>query len=1000
MKWLAPLRRLMSHNSHNLPARHSRSRGRRIVLALEYLEDRTLPTVLTVGAGDVNGLIAAINTANTDGLGDTIQLTAGSTYNLTLTGVNNTTNGPNGLPVITAAGVTIETTVSGQGATIEGAGTANSFRLFDVASGSNVTLKDLTLMDGVATGSQAQGGALFNNGGNVTMTNVVFKNNQANAGVGQSAQGGAIYSSGGSLILNNCTVSANTAAGGAGANGAASAGHHNGGATGTGGAGQGGGIYAASGSLTLTNDTLAWDFLETFTNKGAQAGQGGGLYNAAATINLANTIIAINEVFDTAGSTNTPSGFDDLASSVVTSSEPNLIGSNAADPAYAPATAPLGTGTSRLFAAPVTSFLGINGQFVGNNGGPTPTLLLVANSPASGAGDASTGAGSPLAQIAAAEGVSIANATDQRGLPRVVNNQIDIGATQGGQAQSSGTTTDLSSSTSGSSVFGQSVTFTATVTAASGNTPTGSVDFTDTTTGQDLGSFTLQQVNGVAQASVTLSSLTAISHVIEAAYTSDNSSAFANSNSPTLTQVVNKATPTVSVSDAGGVYHGSPFAATATMAGVVAGVDTTPAASLEGVTPTLDYKLLNPDGTVAQDLGATAPTNTGAYSVIASFAGSADYTNASAQTTFQITQANTSTTLNASANPSIVGQSVTLTASVSVQSSGAGTPTGTVTFQDGSTVLGTGTLQVVNGVDQATFTTSTLAVRNHSITAVYSGDTNFVTSSSTTLSQAVDYATTTTLSAPSSSVFGQAITLRATVKAVVANAGTPTGTVTFRDGSTVLGTATLQVVNGVDQATLKVSSLAVGSHSLTAVYGGDSNFAVSTSPAVSEKVNQANSKTTLSSSASSAVWGQSVTFTATVSTVSPGAGTPTGTVTFQDGSTVLGTGTLQVVNGVDEATFTTSALAVGSHSITAVYSGDSDFVTSTSSSVREKINKASTTTTLSSSVNPSSFGQPVTFTATIGVVAPGAGTPTGTVTFKDGSKMLGTATLHVVNGVV
>src|SRR5262249_46450309 len=218
--------------------------------------------------------------------------------------------------------------------------------------------------------------------------------------------------------------------------------------------------------------------------------------------------------------------------------------------------------------------------------------------------------------------------------------------------------------------------------------------------------------------------------------------------------------------------------------------------------------------------------------------------------------------------------------------------------------------------------------------------------------------------------------------------------------NTALGTATLQVVKGVDQGNLTVSTLAVGSHSLTAVYNGDSSFAVSTSTPVTETVNKAQTNTALSSSSSSTVWRHSITFTAFVSGVPPGAGTPTGTVTFLDGSTVLGTATLKVVNGADEAIFTTSSLAVGSHSITAVYSGDIDFLMSTSKAISEKVAKAKTTTTLSSSANPSSVGQPVTFTAIVGVMAPGAGTPTGTVTFKDGSTVLGTATLQVVNGVV
>jgi hypothetical protein len=77
-----------------------------------------------------------------------------------------------------------------------------------------------------------------------------------------------------------------------------------------------------------------------------------------------------------------------------------------------------------------------------------------------------------------------------------------------------------------------------------------------------------------------------------------------------------------------------------------------------------------------------------------------------------------------------------------------------------------------------------------------------------------------------------------------------------------------------------------------------------------------------------------VTFTATVNALAPGAGTPSGTVTFKDGTTVLGTGALSS----GQATFSTNALAVGSHSITAVYTADANFNGSTSAALVQKVN--------------------------------------------------------------
>ena len=145
----------------------------------------------------------------------------------------------------------------------------------------------------------------------------------------------------------------------------------------------------------------------------------------------------------------------------------------------------------------------------------------------------------------------------------------------------------------------------------------------------------------------------------------------------------------------------------------------------------------------------------------------------------------------------------------------------------------------------------------------------------------------------------------------------------------------------------------------------------------------------MTSSTNPSVFGQSVTFTTTVSAVSPGAGTATGTVSFFDGATLLGTGTLSS----GSATLSIASLAVGSNSITAVYNADANFLTSTSSAVTQTVNQASTTTTLTSSTNPSVFGQSVTFTATVSAVSPGAGTATGTVSFFDGTTLLGNGNL-------
>jgi hypothetical protein len=258
-------------------------------------------------------------------------------------------------------------------------------------------------------------------------------------------------------------------------------------------------------------------------------------------------------------------------------------------------------------------------------------------------------------------------------------------------------------------------------------------------------------------------------------------------------------------------------------------------------------------------------------------------------------------------------------------------------------------------------------------------------------SQLGTVSTTTSLaSSVNPSAYGQTVSFTATVTPDPPGTGTPTGTVTFTDGTTILGTGTL---NSSAIATFSTLALAMGTHSITAVYNGESTFRVSISTALTQTVNSVNMVTTtsLASSVNPSAYGQTVSFTATVTPNPPGAGTPTGTVTFKDGSTVLATATL---NSSAVATFTTSALGAATHSITAVYNGNTYFGVSTSAALTQTVNQASTTTRLISSLNPSVRGQAVTFTAMVAAVAPGGGTPSGTVIFKDGNTTLGTGTLN------
>jgi uncharacterized repeat protein (TIGR01451 family) len=248
--------------------------------------------------------------------------------------------------------------------------------------------------------------------------------------------------------------------------------------------------------------------------------------------------------------------------------------------------------------------------------------------------------------------------------------------------------------------------------------------------------------------------------------------------------------------------------------------------------------------------------------------------------------------------------------------------------------------------------------------------------------------TTTVTSSENPSRLGDAVTFTATVTNG-GGTGTPSGTVTFYDSSTPLGTGML---NGSGVATFAISSLAVGNHTITATYGGDSRFANSTGPLNSnpQVVNPALTATAVTSSQNPSNFGDAVTFTATVTS---NGGIPSGNVTFNDASAPLGTGALS--GGV--ATFTTASLVIGSHTITAAYAGNANFTGSTGplNTNPQVVNQALSTTVVATSANPSTSGQSVTFTATVVAVDLGVGTPTGTVTFKDGANTLGTGSLNL-----
>jgi hypothetical protein len=193
---------------------------------------------------------------------------------------------------------------------------------------------------------------------------------------------------------------------------------------------------------------------------------------------------------------------------------------------------------------------------------------------------------------------------------------------------------------------------------------------------------------------------------------------------------VTRATPTVSVTGGTFPYNGAQRPASGFAYGV-GGVG-------DVLSPAVTFSYAG-SGTTTYPASSTPPTGAGTYTATASFAGNANYTGASGSASITINKASTATTVTSSANPSLLAKAVTFTSKVTAIAPGAGLPTGTVTFKDGTTTLGTGTLANTGGTATATFTTSSLSAGSHPITATYGGDTSFLTSTSAALTQTVGY---------------------------------------------------------------------------------------------------------------------------------------------------------------------------------------------------------------------------------------------------------------------
>ncbi|WP_165420476.1 Ig-like domain-containing protein [Edaphobacter modestus] len=586
--------------------------------------------------------------------------------------------------------------------------------------------------------------------------------------------------------------------------------------------------------------------------------------------------------------------------------------------------------------------------------------------------------------------------------------------------------------------YGQPVTLTATLTAPLASTATGTVQWFDD--GTAIGS---PQPVASAISTLTLSSLAGGNHTLAAHYSGDSNFTAATSGNLSLT--VSPVLP--------GTGGFSPVTLTSNLNPSIYQNEVTFTASVPvGATGSINFM----DG--ATSLGSVPVTDTTAVfsttSLVAAthpitgvYSGDANFQTATTSATSEVVnQAPTIALLTANPMTGLaVGSSVTFTALVNT---GMYAPTGTVTFMDGATTLGTAAVTVSNATNLLAYSADfTHWTSDSSATAPIVGSGTAGPDGAATSATTITFPDTTRagysgLKLPANGTFaGQPMAVSFWAQS---SAGAQV-TINLTDGSDRnLQTATVTTTNGWQRfvlpmtlpaganpnavlsirmanqgpesidffgvqleqaatagiyvmttgasasgqggvATYSTAALLGGTHPINVSYSGDSNYLGSTGTLNQALVfDKSSPSVSVTSSRPSSTYGQSVTFTANVS--GPNT-TPTGTVTFLDGATVLGTGTLDTSGN---ATYSTNLLSAGMHSITAHYAGDGNFVAATSPAIAQSVSTVAATLSVSSSPNPSTYGQPIDFS--VAASGPGA-VPTGTVTVTEGATTLGTITL-------
>ncbi len=539
------------------------------------------------------------------------------------------------------------------------------------------------------------------------------------------------------------------------------------------------------------------------------------------------------------------------------------------------------------------------------------------------------------------------------------------------------TSTTINSDSPDPSVFGQNYTVNVSVVAIapSGGTPVGSVEISDGLGGSCNASLS----NGSGSCSLPSNSIGA--RTISAVY-GGNSTGYYGSNASTTSHTVNKSSSVTTITsdlpDPSVVGQNYTVNISVTAESPGSGI---PGGSVEvtGGSSPCTITLANGAGTCV--FASTAPSSN--FTLTANYSGDTNFSASSDTELHTINKSPTATSITSDVpDPTVYGQPYTVSASVAAVGGGGGTPGGTVSISDGSVNCN---FTLASGSGSCLMPAS--APGSKTLTATYGGDSNYSSSSGTSSHIVNKSNSVTTITADDSdpSLFGENYNVHVTVAATGAGVGTPSGSVSVGDG---IHNCSASLVNGAGSCSLP--STTIGSISLSASYGGDTNFN-SSSDSEPHSISKANSLTVITSdNADPSVFGQNYSVQVSVTAVSPGNGTPSGSVSISDG---LDSCVATLTNGTGSCTLPSTVPA--EKTLTATYSGDGYFNGSSDEESHSVLKADSSIVILSDLPDPSRYGQSYTVQASVAAVSPGSGVPSGTVLVGDGGE---TCTITLASG--